>query len=397
MRIGLVAVLLAGVSIPAAAETSMAVPVGDPVPAASSKSEGAISSRFAPRGDTLQTRIDYKAWDEALAYFVFYMGPSERRIMPKVAPETGTRMVFGHDSGLRLEGNRVGFSFLEDAQREALTAYREELEALGSQLDIASLPRNEQLAYWLNLHNVAVIEQIALAYPVSRPSELRIGADQLPLDEAKFLNVDGVALSLKDIRTQIVYPNWRDPRVIYGFFRGEIGGPTIQRNAFNAENVNLLLQSSATDFVNSMRGVEKRGNTLHISRLYEEAMPFFFGEEEALRAHLKKFARDDLREDIARTQRIRTSLYEYDVSDLARGERSPEYHPRGLILDPYNYGTDTMDAPLKPIGVASHIARVVEEKIEKMERMRQNGELRGRVIVIDPSNPEATELGREVD
>ena len=184
MRIGLVAVLLAGASVPAVAETSMAIPVGDPVPAASSKVDGSLSSRFAPRGETLDTRIDYAAWDEALRYFVFYMGPSERRIMPRVVPETGTRAVYGHDSGLRLEGNRVGFSFLKDAQREALTAYREELEALGSQLDIASLPRNEQLAYWLNLHNVAVIEQIALAYPVSRPSEMLIGADQLPLDEA---------------------------------------------------------------------------------------------------------------------------------------------------------------------------------------------------------------------
>ncbi|UOR16539.1 DUF547 domain-containing protein [Qipengyuania aquimaris] len=384
--------------MPAVAESAGAFAVTQPSAASTSTPDNSIASRFSPRQDTVDTRIDYAAWDEALEYFVFYMGPSERRIMPKVIPQIGTRFVFGHDSGLRLEGNRIGFSFLEDEQREALTAYREELEALGSQLDIASLPRNEQLAYWLNLHNVAVIEQLALAYPLSRPSDLRIGENGATLDEAKFLNVDGVALSLKDIRTQIVYPNWRDPSVIYGFFRGEIGGPTIQKSAFNADNVSLLLQSSARDFVNSLRGVEKRGKTLHISRLYEEAMPFFFSEgDEVLRAHLSSYARDDVKADIAKTSRIRASIYEYDISDLARGDRAPEYQPTGIILDPIMPGVDTMDPPYAPIGVPYHIARVVEEKVDKLERMRRKGELRGTVIVIDPENPDAAQAGREVE
>lgn len=392
-----VAIAMAGGILPLSIWTMPAFAAADPSSRSAVQADDALATRFAPSTSSEDVRIDYTAWDEALRYFVFHMGPSERRFMSRVEPETGTRDIKGHNSGLRLEGNRVAFSFLEDQHREALTAYRQELEALGGQLDITALPRNEQLAYWLNLHNVAVIEQIALAYPLSQPSKLKVGEEGELLDEAKFLHVGGTALSLKDIRTRIVYPNWKDPRVIYGFFRGEIGGPTIQRTAFNADNLNLLLHSSAIDFVNSMRGIEKRGKTLHVSRLFEEAMPFYFAQDGALRTHLEKFASEKVRAEIVRTSEIRPSIYEYDISDLAKGDRVPEYQEVGQILDPYGFGVDSLLPRYKPLGVPIHIARVVEEKVDKLNRMRKNGELRGRVYFIDPNDPSATAIGSEIE
>lgn len=233
-------------------------------------------------------------------------------------------MIFGHDSPYRMEGNRIIYSMLDDDVIESVGEYRRDLERIGSELDISKLPRNEQLAFWLNLHNVAVIEQIGLAYPISQPRKIRI--DGVPMDEARFITVDGVAMSPHDIRARIVYPNWRDPRVMYGFFRSDIGGPSLQRYAFTGSNVSFLLESSASEFVNSLRGVQSRGDALKVSRIYEEVRKFYFpGNYEGLRAHLAQFAEDDVMAAVRRNGRVEADLYEYDIADLSKGEREPAY------------------------------------------------------------------------
>ena len=171
--------------------------------------------------------------------------------------------------------NSVAFSYLTPEIRAALTEYRQDLERIGTERDITSLPRNEQLAFWLNLHNVAVIEAIAGQYPITEV------VDETDIHDRKLVTIDGVALSPRDIREGIVYPNWRDPKVIYGFWHGTIGGPSIQRIAYTGGNVDALLSLSAEEFVNSLRGVEKAFGTMRVSPLYREAS-IYFADEEAL-------------------------------------------------------------------------------------------------------------------
>ena len=280
-------------------------------------------ARFVPAEDRRDHRIDYTHWDEALEWFVVPMGPSLRQTAGRVVPATGTRFVYGHQSRLRLEGNRVAFSFMDGRILAALTEYRQDLERVGSELDISTLPRNEQLAFWINLHNVAVIEAVAHEYPMRQPAERSYGSNRATLQDAKLVTIDGVELSPRDIRERIVYPNGKDPRVIYGFWRGEIGGPTIQRTAFTGANVDFLLSLGAEDFVNSLRGVESWGGALRVSMIYQEATPFFFKSDDALRLHLSRYARDDVRKLVEKDKRIAFARYENDIADMLYGNGDP--------------------------------------------------------------------------
>jgi Protein of unknown function, DUF547 len=211
--------LLASVSQPTIAQSQDISRPAISRPAISQSSHPEFA-RFAPKAATVNTKIDYTAWDEALRYLVFRMGKSIREGAPRVEPGMGTRRVYGHDSRYRLEGNRVIFSFMNQDVLTALAEYRQDLEQTANLVDISKLAKNEQLAYWINLHNAAIIEQIALAYPVSQPSRIKLDASGLPFDETPFISVAGVKMSPKDIRTKIVFPHWKDPKVIYGFFRG---------------------------------------------------------------------------------------------------------------------------------------------------------------------------------
>ena len=153
---------------------------------------------FAPSGSPIDHTIDYSIWDEAMQNLVISMGPSLRETAGSPPASFGTRRQYGHTSRYRLEGSRIMFSFLDADIRASFTEYRRDLESVADQIDIQSLSRNEQLAYWINLHNVAMIEQIADAWPVRQPRELKVGG--VPLDDARFITVEGIALSPRDIR-----------------------------------------------------------------------------------------------------------------------------------------------------------------------------------------------------
>ena len=346
---------------------------GQNAPVSMARSDNAIE-QFVPRPSGVDTAFEYSFLDTALEFMVLRMWPSTRDGSRQPDPIVGSRINWGHTSRYRLEGNRIVFSMLGEKDITPLTEYRQDLERLGSEIDIPSLPRNEQLAYWMNLHNVAVIEQIAINYPVKSPSLAKFGPDQTPLDQAKVVTVDGVALSPHDIRTRIVFPNWSDPDVIYGFFRGDIGGPSIQRRAFTGENLAEGLGSSARDFVNSLRGVESFGKNISVSKIYEEAAPFYFPRmDDDLRAHLSEHAAEEVAGLLAKGGEIEINKYEDRVADLAGGELEPSYSYVEL-------GGLPQDTRISP-----SIARLLSERHEKIEKLLRDGELRGRVIVLPPT------------
>ena len=375
--------LLAAASLatPLAAESAaIAVPMQNSAGEQRSEASAGLAM-FTPAATRRDHRIDYAHWDEALQWLVIPMGPSIRIGAGRVEPRTGTRRIYGHESRYRLEGNRVAFSFVTPEIREAVSAYRADLERVGTDLDITTLPRNEQLAFWLNLHNVAVIEALLARYPLARADERVFGDGTTELEDAKLVTVAGVALSPRDIRERIVYPNWRDPKVIYGFWRGAIGGPSIQRVAFTGGNVDALLSLSAEEFVNSLRGVERWGGRLRLSPIYQEAAPFYFADEASLRAHLATFAGEDVARLVSETEQVRYKDYIHDIADLARGERDPalsflneqpcgsgECKPNILVSEP-------VQTRINPA-----IQRLMAERQTKLQRAIDRGIRLGTVI-----------------
>jgi hypothetical protein len=305
--------LLAGAMVVAAAPAAAEAPLAE-----------AELATFAPAKTSSADRIDYSIWDEAMKNLVVSMGPSLREGAPRPDPGFGTRRQYGHVSRYRLEGTRVMFSFLNTEIIASFTEYRQDLEQTASLVDIQALSRNEQLAYWINLHNVALVEQIAKAWPVRQPREILI--DGVPLDAARFITVEGIKLSPRDIREKIVFRHWKDPLVIYGFWRGEIGGPSLQREAFNGDNVARLLERGAIDFVNSLRGTQEVSGRLQVSEIYAEAAPYFFPDfERNLRAHLARYADQQTSALLARTTGAEATIAEHDIADLAGGVREPAY------------------------------------------------------------------------
>ena len=329
-------------------------------------------AKFAPGVATKRTRLDYSVWDEALENVVLDFGPSTRRRSSRPDSSVGTRFTKGHTSPYRLEGSRVTFAYFNNDYREGLTEYRKDLQSIPSRLDITKLNRNEQLAYWFNLHNVAMIEQIALHYPVDGPSriKLRINGEKVLLDQARFIEVDGEKLSLRDIRQNIVYANWNNSDVIYGFFRGDVGSPKMPRYAYERDNVMGLLDDNAEEFVNSLRGFHESYDKRQVSAIYEEARPFYFANwTPDLTAHLLKHAVRDTVAEVNSGKPFKVARYEDDIADLTAGN-----------------GLGTSGLAISGQGLMSaETQRLLAEVGEKQQELRRMGILkpRGGYVIIE--------------
>lgn len=364
-------VLLTALASPAISSAQTQQITTSPLVASTSVSVPSATSVFAPNPQT-RVRLDYEVWDQLLKDFVMYTGPSLRQRATRPRPVVGTRFVHGHTSPYRMEGNRIVFEEINDEYAGAIKAYAADLIDIGNRIDIARMPRNEQLAYWMNLHNALVIDTIMDNYPVERPSRIK-GADGESFHDMTLATIKGVPISLRTIREDIVYRHWNDPMVIYGFFLGDIGSPSIQRAAFTAQNVNGLVRFSGSEFANSLRGFELRKTDLMVSQLYYDAAPYFFPDFETdVRAHLRKLVGGDAKSEFSQARGdMRIAKYDTTIVDLtaADGDRLPISNVQSD--DGENIGL-----------TRGPMSRQLQEFNRKFEQIRTRG-LNGTVVIED--------------
>lgn len=347
---------------------------------------GAISTqsqfeRFTPQ-PSKSVRLDFTIWDDMLKEMVYYTGPSLRQRASRPDPIVGTRRVYGHTSPYRLEGNKVVFEEFGPEFKQIIDDYVVDLEAIGNDLGISTIPRNEQLAYWLNLHNALAVQAIAADYPMGDPSRENDDMGRNFHDIPR-VTIDGVALSLRNIRQDIVYSNWNEPLVIYGFFHGDIGSPSIQRKAYTGENIRETLRFSGDEFANSLRGVIVYGKTAHISRHYEDAAPYFFANFDAdVRSHMLSLTNEDVSEQLNKaTNPLKVASYETAVADLTKGDAN-----RG------DY-TIVSTAGSLSVGPPNVLQRAMLEQTEKFRRIRSRG-LFGSVTIEDIQTVDDADFGK---
>ena len=280
---------------------------------------------FAPKPQTLNTRFDYSVWDAALEDSVVQFGPSLRRPARRPRARLGSRIIKRTDrSPYRLEGSRVTFHSFSDRYESALNLYKEDLVRLANVHDIQAFNRNEQLAFWINLHNVVLIDAISQKHPTSYPSKQVFGLQDELLHDAKLITIKNIPLSLRDIREKIVYQNWKDPNVIYGFFRGDIGGPGIMHFAVTRENVKEVLFRNGLEYATSLRGFQTSNGARNVSIIYHEARPYFFPNwSQDLETHLATFAKgqDRLLSQVQQNKPFGLIKYETLIADLWGGNR----------------------------------------------------------------------------
>lgn len=262
--------------------------------------------------------IQYSDLNLLLSGSVLEVGFSDRRPASRNgARNSSTKLKHGNTNVSSLEGNRVAFNEFKPEHVDYLEAIRVDLEAVPNFMPLNSFSTNEQLAYWLNLHNVAVMVEVAKAYPIKKIKPLMVGKKSVWDD--KTMSVDGKEMSIQDIEDYVI-GRWNDPLVLYGFFMGTVGGPNLRPEAYTGDNLGDALVDNALQFVNSLRGFKLWSGSGRVSDHYKLGERYFPNFDQDIRDHLLSLAREDTRRDLVKAKSFKIKNYDWRIADLKDGD-----------------------------------------------------------------------------
>jgi len=261
--------------------------------------------------------INYDDLNLILKNSVLVMGKSTRRLAQSASSNIGTRFKNRVNRLTANEGNRFYFEgFRKPEQQIILTKIRHSLEKLPSDAPLHFFSKEEQLAYWLNLYNVTMLEQLVKIYPRSSLKDELTDSDGI-LNQ-KLLTVAGVKLSLNDIEYKILMEKYNhDPLIIYGLYQGNIGGPNIRNQAYTGKNVYRSLENNANEFINSNRGTYGNDKKyFRVSGFYKRNSAYFPNFKKDLTKHLLTYIDGYTRRDLKNAHRIKANINDWKFTDL---------------------------------------------------------------------------------
>jgi len=358
------------------------------------------------QGETPDSEItvNYADLDYVLDAAVLMSGPPSRKKSLASTSSINTRLKNNYNKLTTNAGNRVIFEqFKKNPQMAAvISKIRLSLEAVPSEIPLNALSKKEQIAYWLNLYNVVVIDEINKIYPKKNLEDVITGADGLLA--RKIISIGEMKLSLNDIQFGVLQQKYPDEvLVMYGFYQGYIGSPSLRKYAYTGANLNRSLQFNANDFINTNRGTYPNGKTFRVSSFYQRNASYFPDFTVDLRNHLREYLREDEIPLLENAQVLVADINDWTVTDIYGTSRN------------YGGGAATNDAAL--LGAFSQIpgrgevanlegmslalqaksvtyGRFSADQLQKLREMKFNHDNRGSIVTVTELEAEQVDSGQ---
>ena len=146
-------------------------------------------------------------------------------------------------------------------------------------VDVQSLSRQDQLAYWINLYNINVVGVVVDSYPVesirdiSTDPIIRLNVFKKPSVQTK-----KGAISLNDVENEKIREGFKDPRIHFAINCAAKSCPPIRTEPYQGAKINDQLDDQVRKFLNGPQGarLEKDGGELviHVTKIMD-----WFGDD----------------------------------------------------------------------------------------------------------------------
>lgn len=342
----------------------------------------ALPAHWFGSDEQSQIQIRYDDVDHFLQQAVLMSGPPSRKKSSASSATVNTRLKNNFNVLTINAGNKLYFEELHKKPelKAAVTAIRKSLEAVPATIPLNQLRKNEQLAYWLNLYNLVVIDEINQIYPRKNLHQYVTAADGLLTK--KSIRIEGVALSLDDVQHRILQVNFPDqPLILYGLYQGYIGSPSIRKHAYTAENVMRALKLNAFDFINSNRGTYPDQKNFRVAGFYQRNAGYFPDFQTDLRDHIKGFLQDAEQPLLAKADVLVSDIDDWTVTDIygsSRSYGSAAHVNRAAILDIRNMPATAANW----LGKVEDVGLYSSDQMQRMRELRVNHINRGSVVTV---------------
>ena len=124
-------------------------------------------------------------------------------------------------------------------------------------VDVSSLSRDQQLAFWINLYNVNVAAIVAEKYPVKSIRDLSTDPiRRLNIFDKKLVPFGAGKISLNNVEHERIRKGFKDPRIHFAINCAAASCPPIRaKGAYTGANINAQLDEQTREFLNGPHGV----------------------------------------------------------------------------------------------------------------------------------------------
>jgi len=110
-------------------------------------------------------------------------------------------------------------------------------------LELADLPREEQIAFWINVYNATVLRRVAEKYPVKSVKEIK------GLFDKEKLKAGGKSLPLDELRDYLLGGDFKEPRVLFALVPGTKSSPSLRKEAYCGRLLERQLEEDLKSFL----------------------------------------------------------------------------------------------------------------------------------------------------
>jgi hypothetical protein len=194
-----------------------------------------------------------------------------------------------------------------------------------AQVDAGSLPKPDQLAYWINLYNISVVDTVIDGYPVESIRDLSTDPIvRLNVFKKATIDTRQGKMSLDAIENEKIRPGFKDPRIHFAINCAAESCPPIRPEPYVGARIDRQLDDQTRKFLNGPHGVrlEQDGDELVLRTT--KVMDWFSDDFErwggGQKAFLRKYLSPDKQKriDAAQKVEIRYDDYSWKLNDASR-------------------------------------------------------------------------------
>jgi Protein of unknown function, DUF547 len=205
---------------------------------------------------------------------------------PPQATTTVDHSVFDKILRENVRDERVDYKNIRAKSLGDLDKYLAALAAV----DVKALPKNEQLAYDINLYNATVIKAvIAHDQPGYSPAK-----DNYALFKEPIVKTGGKTLSLDALEKEVILPTFKDPRAHVALVCAARSCPPILPRAYRGDDLDKVLDENMKRFVADRfrNPIDDAKKELKLSRIFDWYAADFGGKDK-VKEYVGKIAGKD--------------------------------------------------------------------------------------------------------
>jgi len=188
--------------------------------------------------------------------------------------------------------------------------------------------RWQLLALWLNAHNAYALDFIRSNMPVR-------SIEDIPgFRYTSLVIVGGEKYSLDQIEHSIMQRQFREPRAFFALFDGSKSSPRLPAQPYAPEHLSEQLDAQVRGFLadSTKNYVDRKSNTLYLSKLFQDYATDIEQAAGTLRAFVRSFAPPEMGEWMDSHQLAKIAYLSYDytlsTSDVETPHERPQKPPR---------------------------------------------------------------------